>query len=688
LRRALVAVWAFVSLAAAAHAGPERSFDYIHVEADSGASSGGHAAIRFGDEVFHFQQADPGIVNAVREPFEYFDYVYRAVGNRGLDVTRVTVPGPAYAALREAFERRHLTEDAHLDALASARRDRILLEHLVSVSRPGAATRAADLSDLRLRATGYFFGNEATLREPGADAAKLVEGVGPVSVAPDNSGGDAQLVDALRASAREALTSLRSDVAGAHGTEYLVRRAAEIDAEIARLRFDCRPAPELAASKVADAGPAFADEYTQLLLGRLAVEVLLVGREPVTRAFRVMAAEDRVLDAAELDVLRARAADAARDVVRLLGSRRPEWGFAVLVELARLVAVGASVRLERIVVPDIYPRDAHVVSVEPLAARPHLAPAVLDERRLDFETARVASFRSGTGDEAAWSRMELSANLLLELRDGLRSSAGVRIHDDVPLPVRGAPFDRAWPLPALDPASAASAVACARQREAELRQRLRALYGYNLVTRNCVTEIFDTIDSAPGTDLGARVDGRRGLNFVPFVSAAAVNRSYRVAERAHLPSYRQYWLAECEARGCGIATRLRETNTLTSALYQPGDRQDVFLFFGDTYRPLRPLAGAANLAVGTGATLAGLFTLPFDRGALMKAGARSAAFSVPELAFLSIRKGSNQLVPRRWTHASPFDADAAARRGERRHEPHSRARAASTSDVARLDPAQ
>jgi hypothetical protein len=48
---------------------------------------------------------------------------------------------------------------------------------------------------------------------------------------------------------------------------------------------------------------------------------------------------------------------------------------------------------------------------------------------------------------------------------------------------------------------------------------------------------------------------------------------------------------------------------------------------------------------------------------------------------LSIRKGSNQLVPRRWTHASPFDADAAARRGERWRKPDGEAAPAARADV-------
>jgi hypothetical protein len=48
----------------------------------------------------------------------------------------------------------------------------------------------------------------------------------------------------------------------------------------------------------------------------------------------------------------------------------------------------------------------------------------------------------------------------------------------------------------------------------------------------------------------------------------------------------------------------------------------------------------ANLVTGVGATLAGVAALPFDRGKTLWAGLKSIVFSLPELAFFNIRKGS------------------------------------------------
>jgi hypothetical protein len=64
------------------------------------------------------------------------------------------------------------------------------------------------------------------------------------------------------------------------------------------------------------------------------------------------------------------------------------------------------------------------------------------------------------------------------------------------------------------------------------------------------------------------------------------------------------------------------------------------LFFTDDAIAARPLFGALSMATGLGATLAGVATLPFDRGKTLWAGLNGVVFSLPELVFFNIRKGS------------------------------------------------
>jgi hypothetical protein len=85
---------------------------------------------------------------------------------------------------------------------------------------------------------------------------------------------------------------------------------------------------------------------------------------------------------------------------------------------------------------------------------------------------------------------------------------------------------------------------------------------------------------------------------------------------------------------------LRESNTLTSTLYRRAPDDSAFLFFTDDAIPARPVLGALNLVAGLGVAAAGLAMLPVDHGNMLMAGLKGALFSLPELAFFNIRKGS------------------------------------------------
>jgi hypothetical protein len=124
------------------------------------------------------------------------------------------------------------------------------------------------------------------------------------------------------------------------------------------------------------------------------------------------------------------------------------------------------------------------------------------------------------------------------------------------------------------------------------------------------------------------------------VSAAAVDSRLAVSEAAELPSYRLERVARLEAERGRLGTWLREGNTLTSTIYRRNPDDSFFVFFTDDTVALRPLLGAANLVAAAGASVAGLVTMPLDHGARLRAGLRGALFSLPELAFVNIRKGS------------------------------------------------
>ena len=103
---------------AGAHAA---GFEYLYVESNVGGSSGGHAAIRFDDRVFHFQNASYGSLRLLREPFESFRYAYTVLENRTVHVGRVDVSDASYERIRDHFNRRFLIELQHFRGLEARR---------------------------------------------------------------------------------------------------------------------------------------------------------------------------------------------------------------------------------------------------------------------------------------------------------------------------------------------------------------------------------------------------------------------------------------------------------------------------------------------------------------------------------------------------------------------------------------
>ena len=231
------------------------------------------------------------------------------------------------------------------------------------------------------------------------------------------------------------------------------------------------------------------------------------------------------------------------------------------------------------------------------------------------------------------------------------------------LPSRPAPS----PIPdlaELDDQALDRALSLAVMRETAFDAELERLYGYRLVTRNCVTEIFRAIDAALARDLVARDPTLTGdrlaarvraasverlggyvepvgrLNFIPAVSSASVRDGYTVSETVELPSYRKTEVGRMYAREHPLAVFARESNTLTSTLYEAPPDDSAFLLFTDGAVAPRPIFGAINVAAGLGVAAAGVATLPVDGGARLIAGLRGALFSLPELVFFNIRKGS------------------------------------------------
>lgn len=338
-------------------------------------------------------------------------------------------------------------------------------------------------------------------------------------------------------------------------------------------------------------------------------------------------------------------------------SSRADVGEVRFVLLARRAVVAKSLSTGQLHVLDVYPENADTIEVLEVQSRGGRLEDLLLITEKELRAALAALRPGESPSELAVSRLEDASNRRREIRRAMDKGTPLRVVGPRMLPEKPA-WRTDLRRPPVGEKERAASLAGNRQAQEAILRELGAQSSYNLITRNCVSEVFDSIDDilegAEGDDpiaasmarLGGHVAGDQGFLFIPFVSADAVAENLRVAEIIELPSYRSEELARIYAReGDGALVYLRESNTLTSTIYRYNSEDSVFVFFTDDTVLARPVYGLVNLLAGVAATVAGIPYAPFDHGRLLVAGARGAFWSLPELFFLSFRKGSFFTVP-------------------------------------------
>jgi hypothetical protein len=608
-----IAIFLVMSSGPAA-AAPPRFIDYLYINASEGSASGGHVALRFGDQVFHFEHRPPGILVLARGEFERFRHLYGDLENRTIQASRIAVSDETYDLLLAQFSRHHFAQRQRLEALTAARGDRELLEALLE---PGVVAIAG---------LGLF----TDAADAGADA---------VDRAP-------------------ALDALRARAVARYGPDFIARRTAELTARLATLEPDGPPSPIAADDEIRPPTYGFSAQFHDTREALAALDVLDAAR--ALRRGATWSGSPRLpLESGEAARL-TRLADALEgSLVRLLDSTRPDWGLSMLLGMARLIALRETVETGYWVVLDAFPVDATVLPAIRTSRRRARLATIRENNRLELETARMSLL--GAADvadgfpEADYARLEAAANRWLELSQALDEGRPLRVHQGVLLPARPGLSPATW-RPPYDRARLAQSLETIAGEEARLQAVLERDYPYNLITRNCVSEIFREVDVALGRAaqskdeavireesirrLGGHVAMMGSLNFVPGISALVVEDTYVVADRLHFVSYRERRLAEMRRDENAAWVFLRESNVVTSTLYRTQPRDSIFLFFTDDLVAPRPLFGAVNLVTGLAASAVGLAMLPVDGGETLWAGVRGVVFSLPELVFHNIRKGS------------------------------------------------
>ncbi len=611
-------------------------FDYLYIDASEGNASGGHVAVRFGDAVFHYQHVDHGLIRLIKNDLADFEFLYRYRQNRSIYLSRIKVSEAAYTLLRDHMIAQTLLQDQQFSLLDKLQQDRALLRWL----RDGN-TKSAAAAPLRLAAAGLFYSQNAF-------TATLWNKTG---VLPEAG----------------SIVTMRQEIGRRYGRDFLQRRKDDMVRRIRQLTPSAWDAGRLSSpvDRKAPGGYAFAERYQDLLTAVLALQVLQDARP--LRADAVIESSDAALglNAEEIDRLRQLRQQLRKSLLQLVDSKRPDWGYGVLVDMARLIVVDKSIRSGRLLAVDIFADDSPAIgpeTAEKYAAelQMQLADALRDLTREKTELQRRHAY-----GERDYSYLERAVNRYVELLRGLHAGRAMRLTGERLLPVRSIALPRLV-TPALTDRQISMALRRVDGFEARYLQQLWQRYRYNLLTRNCVTELFRTIQNAfaehrgagalaetqPGevvrrevrSNLGGYVDPLP-LNFIPFLSYQAVQSQYHTAGSQKLPSYRLGRLEQLYARENAVWVALREGNTLSSTLYKYNAEDSFFVFFTDDTVLLRPFYGAVNTMAGVAESLFGLLALPFDAGKTLKSGVVGILMSLPELAFFNMRKGTYRYLP-------------------------------------------
>jgi hypothetical protein len=586
-------------------------FEYLYIDANEDRSSGGHTAVRIDDDIFHFLFKNDYLTMA-RNSWADFQLSYRGYQNRNIQSTRLDISASTHEMLRESFLQRFLAQTRQLKILEDTRRDVALLE----------AMQQHSPSAIEFPGLGFF-------QAPGD---------------PSFQGGRHQ--------------HIREAIAAARGSDYLAQRRLDLEQQLAEM-----PVAALKVSRsdfVTATLPSvhypFSERYGDLLAGIRAIDTLSSGAGLSEQSLALAVADLQLvpLTPGERRALEAAALGLQQRLVALSASRRPDWGVAFLLGLARHEAMRLSLEQNRWVFVDALANDANIMEVGDRTRE------LIPKLRSDAEKMWVQAL-SDWVDQAGWhegryAAMEIANANWQELRRLEAGGGNWRIHPVRQLP-RGLGAPRQLPEPAVVAGSGSSLLLSMERSRQQAADFANEQMGYKLLTRNCVSELFTTVDLAMAQGLARRGDPvnretlnqetRRRLGYpfvpnpIPYVSSDQVRDNWRVAQAEELLSLRRLYARSQYEADSELTTLLRESNTLTSSVYQRNDKDSFFIFFTDGNALVRPPLGLVNLTAALGVSLVGTVQFPFDGGKTLKSGLRGALFSLPELGFQNIRKGSS-----------------------------------------------
>jgi hypothetical protein len=561
---------------------------YLYVNSNTGAASGGHVGFKSGPDVYHYQFFPDERFLLVRESWDHFRLIYNRLRNR--TILSAELPSPAVGRIDQGLREALLTQEIVLQREEQLRQNQSLLEAVLSGRGRASVVGLGFFAAEPRESEGGIYIREGVVAQLGEDV----------------------LSQALQ-TAENDLSEIFQSLENWQGTP----------AEL----------------------PALLDELENLIAKRSALTMLLSARGLSSDALLGEIQPVRLNDG-KVAGFRNYLDLKISGLARLVTSSRVDSGTALLLQLARCHALYVTTEKAQLFTLDPFPDGSRTKRVDLLdrdseSFLVELAEFLLSKTRT---LAGQANRNQGAGGDLWYSLLERYNGKLDEIVSARMHGDRVRLATEsmVPsrsrsamlLPTEASSYLRQW---------GRAFISDQRSAEAEL---IRKSYSYNLMLNNCVNRLLRTANNSFSGPveaermLGAYLDPVADRVVIPHDFFYQVSTRYRVHSIIPYPSRRLAGLKELPEDEQGFGLWLREGNTLSSTLYQHRPADSPFLFFTDNLFWARPVLGLINLGWATLNSAAGIALLPGDGGDKFVQGFRGMFYSVPELLFCNIRKGT------------------------------------------------
>lgn len=578
-----------------------KTLEYLYINASEGSASGGHIALRFDEETFHFQHYDGGIIRVVKDLNSDFDYQYRYLENRRFYIANIELKAEAYQQLYEHFIYLFFQQKQQNAYLHEINRNLAFFQQqldspLLAISAAGLLKTTPDKEDRRQLLAG----------------SKLHAAI--------NKRYGKYFVDNKLLELQSLLQNLSATSEWINDAHVLANNFINI--------------PYSYASQAVDISSKILLLQGIRQLNPLNEESYFI---PLDSSFDLSKSEVRQLKHFQEQLI--------QQLVKLLNSNRPDWGKSGFILYARILSLELSMQTGRFVFLNSYSENSVVIEEPEIKKYQDLLQAQKQGVLAYIQDEKAQLFVAEQGiNEKSYSLFEMLSNYYSEREIGLLQFRGIRVSGEQRLPSKPIPFPKAM-YPQLNSDERSKRVQVLEVTKKDYLHKITQRYKYNVLSRNCVTEIFSEFERAKIDDKQLKIISeqinREVAPFIPFQSFNSLAEKHKVTEQ---DSFRQQRLVEMYATENNTQVFFREFNTLTASDYKFNDNDSLFLFFTDDAVWNRPLLGFGNLFVSSAYTLYGALIAPFDAGKSFKKGGMGMVMSFPELVFFNIRKGSYQYL--------------------------------------------